>query len=166
MILDTVAQRRALLARANSVGVVGASENPARASYFVLRYLRTHGFAVWPVNPSHTTVDGLTCFPTLTALVAAHGVPDIVDVFRRPDALPALVEEAVGLGVRALWLQYGVVNAAAIARADSAGMAVVVDRCIKAEHARYSGGLSMAGMDSGLITAKRHSGLPGRRAAS
>ena len=157
MILDTPSKRRDLLDRANTVAIVGASENPARASYFVLRYLRTHGYEVWPVNPTHSSVDGLKSYPTLAALVAEHGVPDVVDVFRRPDALPELVEEVIGIGAKALWLQYGVVNEAAIKRADEAGLAVVVDRCMKAEHARFSGGLSMAGMDSGVVTAKRRS---------
>ena len=155
MILDTPLKRRDLLDRAKTVAIVGASENPARASYFVLRYLRTHGYEVWPVNPTHSSVDGLKSYPTLAALVAEHGVPDIVDVFRRPDALPELVEEVIAAGAKALWLQYGVVNEAAIKRADEAGLAVVVDRCMKAEHARFSGGLSMAGMDSGVVTAKR-----------
>jgi uncharacterized protein len=155
VILDTAAQRRDLLDHAKSVAIVGASDSPARASYFVLRYLRTHGYEVWPVNPTHATIDGLKCYPTLTALAAEHGVPDVVDVFRRPDALPAVVEEALAIGARALWLQYGVVNAAAIERADKAGLAVVVDRCMKAEHGRFTGGLSMAGMDSGVVTAKR-----------
>jgi predicted CoA-binding protein len=155
MILETPAQRRALLDSAKTVAIVGASENPARASYFVLRYLRTHGYEVWPVNPSYASVDGLKSYPTLAALVAEHGVPDVVDVFRRPDALPELVEEVIAVGAKALWLQYDVVNESAIKRADEAGLAVVVDRCMKAEHARFAGGLSMAGMDSGVVTAKR-----------
>jgi predicted CoA-binding protein len=155
MILDTPSKRRDLLDRAKTVAIVGASENPARASYFVLRYLRTHGYEVWPVNPTHSTVDGLKSYPTLAALVAELGVPDVVDVFRRPEALPELVEEAIAVGAKALWLQYGVVNEIAIKRADEAGLAVVVDRCMKAEHARFHGGLSMAGMDSGVVTAKR-----------
>jgi predicted CoA-binding protein len=155
MILDTAAKRRELLDRAKSVAIVGASDNPARASYFVFRYLRTHGFNVFPVNPGYEFVDGVKCYPTLAALSAEHGVPDIVDVFRRPDALPQMVEEVVALGARALWLQYGVVNEAAIKRADEAGLWVVVARCMKAEQARFSGGLSMAGMDSGVVTSKR-----------
>ncbi|MDQ6767949.1 MAG: CoA-binding protein [Candidatus Eremiobacteraeota bacterium] len=155
MILDTPTKRRELLDRVKTVAIVGASENPARASYFVLRYLRTHGYEVWPVNPTHASVDGLKSYPTLAALVAEHGVPDVVDVFRRPDALPEIVEEVIAVGAKALWLQYGVVNDQAIKRADEAGLAVVVDRCMKAEHARFSGGLSMAGMDSGIVTSKR-----------
>ncbi|HEV2037923.1 MAG TPA: CoA-binding protein [Candidatus Eremiobacteraceae bacterium] len=155
MIVETASQRRTLLDRAKTVAIVGASDQPSRASYFVLRYLTTHGYAVWPVNPAHQSVDGVRSFPSLAALVAEHGVPDIIDVFRRPDALPALVEEVIAIGGKTLWLQYGVVNEAAIKRADEAGLSVVVDRCMKAEHARFSGGLSMAGMDSGVVTSKR-----------
>ncbi len=137
--------------------MVGASPNPARASFFVLRYLRTHGFEVWPVNPGYESVDGLQCFPSLEVLVAKKGMPDVIDVFRRPDALPALAEEVVAIRAKAVWFQYGVVNEAAIKRLDDAGLVVVVDRCMKVEHARFSGGLSMAGMDSGVVTAKRRS---------
>ena len=155
MILDTAAKRRALLDRTTTVAIVGASPNPARASFFVLRYLRTHGFDVWPVNPGYESVDGLPCYPSLAALVAQKGMPDVIDVFRRPDALPALAEEVVAIGAKAVWFQYGVVNEAAIKRLDDAGVLVVVDRCMKVEHARFSGGLSMAGMDSGVVTAKR-----------
>jgi predicted CoA-binding protein len=155
MILDTAAKRRVLLDAAKTVAIIGASDNPSRASYFVLRYLRTHGYEVRPVNPAHAEVDGLRCYPSLGELVREKGVPDIVDVFRRPDALPALVEEVIAVGAKALWLQYGVVNEAAIRRGDQAGLSVVVDRCMKAEHARFAGGLSTAGMDSGVITAKR-----------
>jgi uncharacterized protein len=157
MILDTAAKRRALLDRVKTVALVGASENPARASFFVLRYLRTHGFEVWPVNPSHESVDGLKCYPSLAALVTERGSPDIIDVFRRPDALPALAEEAVAIGAKAVWFQYGVVNETAIKRLDDAGVVVVADRCMKVEHARFSGGLSMAGMDTGVVTARRRS---------
>ncbi|MBV8339424.1 MAG: CoA-binding protein [Candidatus Eremiobacteraeota bacterium] len=155
MILDTPAKRRALLDSAKTVAIIGASDNPARASYFVLRYLQTHGYDVWPVNPSHARIDGLRCYPSLTELVRDKDTPDIVDVFRRPDALPAVVEEVIAVGAKAIWFQYGVVNEAAIKRADDAGLLVVVDRCMKVEHARFDGGLSTAGMDSGLITAKR-----------
>jgi uncharacterized protein len=155
VIVDTASKRRTLLDSAKKVAVVGASDNPARASFFVLRYLRTHGYTVWPVNPTHASVDGLQCYPSLSVLAAQCGIPDIVDVFRRPDALAAVAEEAISIGVPAIWFQYGVVNANAIRRADEAGLRVVVDRCMKVEHARFAGGLSMAGMDSGVITAKK-----------
>jgi predicted CoA-binding protein len=155
LILDTPSKRRALLDGAKSVAIVGASDNPARPSYFVTRYLRTHGFEIWPVNPAHVSVDGLKSYPSLAALVAERGVPDIVDVFRRPDALPRMVEEAIAVAVKAIWFQYGVINPDAIKRADDAGLTVVVDRCMKVEHARFAGGLSMQGFDSGVLTSKR-----------
>lgn len=155
MILDSPAQRHQLLRRAKTIAVVGASDNPARPSYFVVRYLKTHGYVVWPVNPAYQMVDGTQCYPSLAGLVAAHGVPDIVDVFRRPDALPELVEEVIAAGVKTMWFQYGVTNPKAIERADQANLDVVVDRCMKVEHARFNRGLSMQGFDSGIITAKR-----------
>jgi predicted CoA-binding protein len=155
MIVDSPSGRAALLDKARTVAIVGASDNPARASYFVLRYLKTHGYTVYPVNPNLESIDGEKAYPNLAALVKVHGVPDIVDVFRRPEALPELVEEALAAGVKVLWLQYGVVNAAAIERADRAGLRLVVDRCMKVEHARFSRALSSQGFDSGIISSRR-----------
>jgi uncharacterized protein len=155
MIVDTPSARAAILEKAKTVAIVGASENPARASYFVLRYLKMHGYTVYPVNPKLSSVDGEKAYPNLAELVKAHGVPDVVDVFRRPEALPELVEEAVGAGVKTLWFQYGVVNQAATERADRAGLTLVVDRCMKVEHARFSRALSSQGFDSGIISSRR-----------
>jgi uncharacterized protein len=155
MILETASERGLLLRSAKTVAVVGASNDPARPSYFVLRYLKTHGYTVWPVNPRYKEVDGADCYQSLSAVARTQGVPDIVDVFRRPEALPAIVEEALAIGAKAIWFQYGVVNKSAIERADRAGLNVVVDRCMKVEHARFSRGLSSQGFDSGIITAKR-----------
>ncbi len=155
MIVRTAAARRELLDRIRTVAIVGASADPARPSYFVLRYLATHGYDVWPVTPAYPCIDGWACYPSLTALVAEQGRPDIVDVFRRPDALPGLVEEVIALGIRNLWLQYGVVHEAAIRRADEAGLTLVVDRCMKVEHARFAGGLRSQGFNTGLVTARR-----------
>jgi uncharacterized protein len=155
VILQTALDRGALLRAAQTVAVVGASNDPARPSYFVLRYLKTHGYTVWPINPKYEEIDGSKCYPSLSALARSQGVPDIIDVFRRPDALPEIVEEAIAIGAKAIWFQYGVINEAASARADRAGLNVVVDRCMKVEHARFSRGLSSQGFDSGIITAKR-----------
>lgn len=155
MIVDSPSARAALLDKPKSVAIVGASDNPARASYFVLRYLKMHGYIVYPVNPNLKSVDGEKAYPSLGALAKEHGLPDIVDVFRRPEALPQVVEEAIAIGAKTLWLQYGVVNAAAIERADRAGLAVVVDRCMKVEHARFSRALSSQGFDSGIISSRR-----------
>ena len=158
MILTTPAERRALLERSKSVAVVGASNNPMRPSYTVFSYLRTqHRFTIAPINPTITAIDGVPAYPSLQAYAAEHGAPDIVDVFRKPSEVVPLVDEAIAAGAKAIWFQYGVINEEAIALADRAGLDVVVDRCIKVESARFNGGLSMTGMDSGIITSRRAS---------
>lgn len=160
MILDTPAQRRDLLARTRRVAMVGASPNPLRPSYFVFTYLRTHGRDVRPINPNHHEIDGIACYPTLAAYAAEHGPPDVVDVFRRPAEVVAAVRDAITIGAPAIWFQYGVINDVAIRLADRAGLEVVVDRCMKVESARFSGGLSISGMNSGIITSRCRSRTP------
>jgi predicted CoA-binding protein len=156
MILQTVAQRKELLDRSKTVAMVGASANPQRPSYTVFSYLRTHRrFDVAPINPTLQAIDGVKAYPSLAAYALENGPPDIVDVFRKPSELPALVREAIAAGAKAVWFQYGVVNEEAIALADAAGLDVVVDRCIKVESARFDGGLATAGLNSGLITSRR-----------
>ena len=156
MILTTIAQRRALLDRSKTVAMIGASPNPTRPSYFVFSYLRTRGrFDVTPINPTITQIDGIAAYPSLTAYAQAHGAPDIVDVFRRPDQVMPIVEEAIAVRAPAIWFQYGVINEDAIRRADEAGLDVVVDRCIKVESARFDGGLAIGGLNTNLITSKR-----------
>jgi len=159
MILTTVAERRALLARARTVVLVGASNNPVRPSYFVFSYLRTKAkFTIAPINPTIDAIDGIRAYPTLAAYVAENGPPDIVDVFRKAAEAPAVAREAIAAGAKAIWFQYGVVNEEAIALADRAGLDVVVDRCIKVESARFDGGLAIGGLNSGLITSRRRGG--------
>ncbi len=156
MILTTVAQRRELLARSKSVAMVGASPNPTRPSYFVFSYLRTKGqLQVTPINPSVAAIDGVKAYPSLAAYAAELGAPDIVDVFRKPADAPQVTREAIAAGAKAIWFQYGVINEEAIALADEAGLDVVVDRCLKVESARFDGGLSTGGLNSGLITSRR-----------
>ncbi len=156
MILETASQRRDLLARSRTVAMVGASPNPTRPSYFVFSYLRTKGrLEVAPVNPAATAIDGIASYPTLAAYAAERGAPDIVDVFRKAADAPQVTREAIAAGAKAMWFQYGVVNDEAIRLADEAGLDVVVDRCIKVESARFDGGLSMGGLDSGVISSRR-----------
>lgn len=156
MILRSIGQRRELLDRSRTVAMVGASPNPTRPSYFVFSYLRTKGrFDVAPINPTISDIDGVRAYPTLTAYAAERGAPDIVDVFRRPDQVMPIVEEAISIGARAIWFQYGVINEVAIRRADDAGLNVVVDRCIKVESARFDGGLAIGGLNTQLITSRR-----------
>jgi uncharacterized protein len=156
MIVDTVAARRDLLERSKTVAMIGASANPLRPSYTVFSYLRTMTpFAVTPINPTIGEIDGVKAYPSLAAYVQEHGAPDIVDVFRKPSELVEVVRDAIAAGAKAVWFQYGVINEEAIRMADQAGLAVVVDRCIKVEWARLSGGLSTSGLNSGLITSRR-----------
>jgi predicted CoA-binding protein len=166
MIVTTVAGRRDLLAASRTVAMVGASANPTRPSYFVFSYLRTRGrYEVVPINPALAEIDGVRAYPTLAAYAAERGAPDIVDVFRKPADALAVAREAIAAGAKAIWFQYGVINAEAIALADAAGLTVVVDRCIKVESARLDGGLSIGGMNSGLISSRRFRRLgPGPRA--
>ncbi len=156
MILTTVSQRRDLLARARTVAMVGASPNPTRPSYFVFSYLRTKGVLdVAPINPATSEIDGIRAYPSLEAYAAERGAPDIVDVFRKVSDAPQVARDAIAVGAKAIWFQYGVISEEAIALADGAGLDVVVDRCIKVESARFDGGLSIGGLNSGLITSKR-----------
>ncbi len=164
MILTTPAQRRSLLERVRSIAMVGASPNPLRPSYTVFSYLRRQpGYAVTPINPTIEAIDGIAAAPSLGAYAAQHGPPDVVDVFRKPSELVAVVREAIAAGAKAIWFQYGVVNEEAIAAADAAGLSVVVDRCMKVEHARFCGGLSTSGLNSGLITSRWRSSTRERR---
>jgi predicted CoA-binding protein len=156
VILETAAERRALLDRSHTVAMVGASPNMTRPSYFVFSYLRTRGkLDVTPINPAAVEIDGRRAYPTLAAYAAERGAPDIVDVFRKPDDAPQVTREAIAAGAKAIWFQYGVVNDEAIQLADQAGLDVVVDRCMKVESARFDGGLALGGMNTGVITAKR-----------
>jgi predicted CoA-binding protein len=156
MIVNTVSARRDLLEKSKTVAMVGASANPLRPSYTVFSYLRTQSpFDVAPINPTLSEIDGIKAYPSLKAYAAEHGAPDIVDVFRKPSEVVDLVREAIAVGAKAVWFQYGVINQEAIDLADEAGLAVVVDRCMKVEFARQHGGLSTSGLNSGLITSRR-----------
>lgn len=145
--------RQRLLREARSVAIVGASDRPSRASYFVATYLLSSSpYDVYFVNPALTEVFGAPVYPSLAELPV---VPDLVDVFRRHDDIPAVTEEAVDVGASTLWLQLGLWHEEAAARAEGAGMAVVMDRCLKIEHARFHGGLHLAGFDTGVISSRR-----------
>jgi uncharacterized protein len=153
----TAGQRLAILRRARTIAVVGASSNKARASNFVLTYLLSSSadYEVWPVTPNETEILGVKAYPSLAEL---PGKPDIVDVFRRADQLPAVAREAVDAGAGAFWMQLGLHSDAAVEIAHSAGLDVVSNRCVKIEHARFNGGLHLAGFDTGVISSKRTRG--------
>ena len=150
-------RRRELLLDTRSIAIVGASANPARASYFVNRYLSsTSDYTIYLVNPTIDDVDGTPVYPTLADLPET---PDLVDVFRRHDDLPSGLDETIAVGARAIWLQLGLWHEDVARRAEEAGLTVVMDRCIKIEHARFHGGLHLAGFDTGVIDSRRRSGL-------
>jgi len=133
-LFDPAAIRR-ILERYRVVAVVGLSPKPQRPSHMVARALLEHGYEVIPVNPGQTEILGLPCYPNLTAI----GRPvEIVDVFRRADQVGPVVEEAIAIGAKALWLQQGIVNEEAAARARAAGLEVVMDRCMKVELERLA----------------------------
>lgn len=156
MIVNTVSARRDLLERSKTVAMIGASSNPLRPSYTVFSYLRTMTpFDVVPINPTLEAIDGVKAYPSLEAYAAENGAPDIVDVFRKPSEVVPIVRDAIAAGAKAIWFQYGIINEEAIRLADQAGLSVVVDRCIKVEWARLSGGLSTTGLNSGLISSRR-----------
>jgi predicted CoA-binding protein len=147
------AERLRLLRGAKSIAIVGASNNPARASYFVGTYLLSSSpYDVYFVNPMADEILGHKAYASLADLPV---VPDVVDVFRKHDDLPGVAREAVEVGAKTLWLQLGSWNEDAAAIAEEGGLDVVMDRCIKIEHARFHGGLHLAGFDTGVISSKR-----------
>ena len=149
----SASQRAQILARTRSVAIVGASANPARASYFVTTYLSsTSDYDLYLVNP---TIDRIGKHPVYPSLRELPVVPDIVDVFRRYDDLPAIADETIAIGASTLWLQLGLWHEPVAAVAEAAGLTVVMDRCLKIEHARFNGGLHLAGFDTGVIDSRR-----------
>jgi len=144
--------RLRIIREAKSVALVGVSANPIRSSNFVASYLIRTPLTSYPVNPMYDEVLGLRCYPSLRDLPE---VPDIVDVFRREDQIPSVVDEAIEVGARVVWFQLGLRHDEAAATAINAGLEVVQDRCLKIEHARWAGGLHLAGFDTGVISSKR-----------
>ena len=137
---------------AKTIAIVGLSRNELRASYFVGFYLKRHGYRVIPVNPRETEILGQKSFKSL----ADVPVPvDIVNVFRAPDALPGIAEEAVAAGARNLWCQFSVINEEGGRIAEAGGLSVVIDRCLKVEHARYIGRMHWLGFNTQRITSVR-----------
>jgi predicted CoA-binding protein len=140
---------------AKTVAIVGLSPNELRASHFVGYYLKRHGYRVVPVNPRETEILGEKTVPTLRDV---PGHVDIVNVFRAPDAVPGIAAEAVAIGAGSLWCQFGVISEEGARIAEAGGLAVVMDRCLKVEHARYIGRMHWLGFNTQRITSVR-SGL-------
>lgn len=141
-----------LLHTARTIAIVGLSSNPLRPSHFVGFYLLRHGYRVIPVNPREREVLGQRSVANLAQIDAPV---DIVDVFREPSVVPEIARDAQLIGAKALWLQFGVIHEAGAAQARNAGLDVVMDRCLKIEHARYLGRMHWLGFNTGVIGARR-----------
>jgi len=149
-------ERKRILDKTESIAIVGASKNPARASNFVATYLLSSStdFRIYLVNPREEEILGQAVYASLEALPE---VPDIVDVFRKSEDLPEVADEAIAVNAKTFWAQLGLWSPEAALKASAAGLDVVMDRCTKIEHARFAGGLHLAGFATGVISAKRRS---------
>ena len=146
---------RAILNGMRTIAIVGLSPNNLRPSNFVGFYLQRHGYHIVPVNPAASEILGETSYPTLGAIPFAV---DVVDVFRAPAYVPEIAREAVAIHAGALWLQFGVISAQGAAIAEASGLRVVMDRCLKVEHARHMGQMHVLGFNTGVISSRRGAG--------
>lgn len=149
---QTTASILHILRSYSRVAMVGLSANPNRPSYFAATYLKDFGFEIFPVNPAYQEVMGRPCYPTLADVPPPL---EVVDIFRKPQDVPPVVEEAIRLGAKVIWMQLGVINHEARQKALDAGLEVVMDRCMKIEHARFHGGLNTSGIRTGLISSRK-----------
>ncbi|HEX2911299.1 MAG TPA: CoA-binding protein [Chloroflexia bacterium] len=148
----TAFDRLRILTKYKNIAMVGLSNNPYRPSHFAAIYMLSEGYNIIPVNPACDEILGRKCYPTLSAIPEQV---DIVDVFRKPSDVPPIAEEAIKIGAKVLWMQLGVINQEAANRAREAGLEVVMDRCVKIEHARFFGGLNLIGLNTGVISSRR-----------
>jgi uncharacterized protein len=143
---------RRILKQARTIAMVGLSANWWRPSYFAAKYMQEHGYRIIPVNPAYPEVLGEKCYASLREI---QGQVDIVDCFRKSEEIPPIADEAIAIGAKVLWMQLGVINPDAAEKARAAGLEVVMDRCVKIEHARLFGGLNWAGVNTKVISSKR-----------
>jgi len=151
-IVDDIAGLRRILAQTRTIAVVGLSANWYRPSFFAAKYMQDHGYRIVPVNPAYEEVLGERCYPSIAAI---PGAVDMVDCFRKPGEIVPLALAAVAKGAKVLWMQLGIRNDEAAQIANAAGLDVVMDRCVKIEHARILGGLHWAGVNTGVISSRR-----------
>lgn len=154
-------QRLAILRRYRHVAMVGLSANPLRPSHFVAIYLANRGYDIIPVNPRENEILGRRCYPSLRAI---DRPVEVVDIFRAPEFVPPVVEEAIKVGAKVIWMQFGVIHEEAARLAIDSGLEVVMDRCMKVEHARFDGGLTSMGLHTGVVSASswgKPDGKPG-----
>jgi predicted CoA-binding protein len=150
--MDDSDKVRRILRRSKTIAVVGLSAQWHRPSYFAAKYMQEHGYRVIPVNPGYPEILGEKCYKSLREIPEKV---DIVDCFRRSAEIPAIADDAIAIGAKVLWMQLGVENGDARHKAESAGLEVVENRCVKIEHGRFFGGLGWAGVNTKVISAKR-----------
>ena len=150
-------ERLRILMENRTIAMVGLSADPMRPSHFAAIYMQSEGYDIIPVNPRYAgqTILGQ---PVYASLEEIPRPVDIVDVFRRPGEASDLARQAIDIGAKVFWLQLGVINEEAARIARDGGLDVVMDRCVKIEHARFFGGLNLVGMNTGVITARRSIG--------
>ncbi|MDQ2917843.1 MAG: CoA-binding protein [Casimicrobiaceae bacterium] len=151
-IVDDIAGLQQILAASRTLAVVGLSAQWHRPSYFAAKYMQDHGYRVIPVNPRYTEVLGEVSYPNLRSIPEPV---DLVDCFRKSEEIPALADDAIAIGAKVLWMQLGIESDEAAQRALAAGLDVVMNRCVKIEHARIRGGLNWAGVNTGVISSRR-----------
>lgn len=152
--MSTISELRRILGDCKTIAVVGLSPQWHRPSFFAAKYMQSHGYRIVPVNPTAQEIIGEKSYPSVTE-AARHNRIDMVDCFRRSEDIGPIADEAIAIGAKCLWQQIGVKNEAAAARARAAGLATVIDRCVKIEHARLFGGLNWAGVNTKVISARR-----------
>jgi predicted CoA-binding protein len=150
--VPTAFDRLRILNKYKNIAMVGLSENPFRPSHFAAIYMLSEGYNIIPVNPMSKEILGRKCYARLSDIPEPV---DIVDVFRKPSDVPPIAEEAIAIGAKVLWMQLGVINQEAAEKAYAAGLEVVMDRCVKIEHARFFGGLNIIGLNTGVISSRR-----------
>jgi predicted CoA-binding protein len=162
--MSTIHDLRRILGACKTLAVVGLSPQWHRPSFFAAKYMQEHGYRIVPVNPSAKEILGQPCYPSVTAAAAALAARgekiDMVDCFRRSEDIPPIADEAIAIGAKCLWLQIGVIDEASAAKARAAGLDVVMNRCVKIEHARLFGGLGWFGVNTRVISARRPHQLP------
>jgi uncharacterized protein len=151
---------RRLLQESRRIAIVGVSADWNRPSHFVAKYLIEHGYTMIPVNPKYREVLERPCYPDLPSANRAAGPIDLVDCFRRSSDIEPIARDAIAIGAHCLWMQLGVISQPAAELASAAGLSVVMDRCVKIEHARLFGGLGWAGVNTGIVSSRRPRQLP------
>jgi predicted CoA-binding protein len=155
--MEDIQTLRRILAESKTIAVVGLSDKWHRPSNFAAKYLKDHGYKIIPVNPGQKEILGEKCYPSLLDIPEKV---DVVDIFRKPEDVPPIVEDAIKIGAKVIWMQIGVINEEAAKRARDAGLEVVMNRCMKIEHARLFGGINFIGVNRGFLSSKRSKWLP------